>query len=187
MRRTVALAVLAAGCSGAGGDERATSASPTSSPPTTYVPRGEIDALFDVGGHKLHLYCKGSGSPTVVYLHGHSQQPGDASGASAGALPTLVADKGHRFCGYDRANTGTNDKVPGPLDGKTTLADLHGLLQAAEIEPPYVLVGASFGGLFAYMYAVTYPKEVEVESPHHMEAAVPERIVQELEKVIAKA
>ena len=187
MRRTVALAVLAAGCSGAGGDERATSASPTSSPPTTYVPRGEIDALFDVGGHKLHLYCKGSGSPTVVYLHGHSQQPGDASGASAGALPTLVADKGHRFCGYDRANTGTSDKVPGPLNGKTTLADLHRLLQAAEIEPPYVLVGASFGGLFAYMYAVTYPKEVEVESPHHMEAAVPERIVQELEKVIAKA
>ena len=97
------------------------------------------------------------------------------------------ADKGHRFCGYDRANTGTSDKVPGPLNGKTTLADLHRLLQAAEIEPPYVLVGASFGGLFAYMYAVTYPKEVEVESPHHMEAAVPERIVQELEKVIAKA
>ncbi len=286
MRRTVALlvlAALAAGCSGAGGDEGATSASPTSSPPTTYVPEGEIDALFDVGGHKLHLHCKGSGSPTVVYLHGHSQQPGDASGGSAGLLPTLVADKGHRFCGYDRANTGTSDKVPGPLNGKTTLADLHGLLQAAEIEPPYVLLGASFGGLFAYMYAVTYPKEVagmvlldasfpeeldleryfpkeerwdhtewkeleeqvdqltsyqqahallgnepaipmtyllampsgwtgppayeavvldhiaryvdrfspgvlvEVESPHYMEAAVPERIAQELEKVIAKA
>jgi hypothetical protein len=28
---------------------------------------------------------------------------------------------------------------------------------------------------------------VEVESPHYMEAAVPERVVQELEKVIAKA
>lgn len=71
-----------------------------------------------------------------------------------------MADKGHRFCGYDRANTGTSDKVPGPLDAKMTLADLRGLLQAAEIEPPYVLVGASFGGLFAYMYAVMYPKEV---------------------------
>ena len=50
--------------------------------------------------------------------------------------------------------------MPGPLNGKTTLADLHGLLEAAKIEPPYVLLGASFGGLFAYMYAVTYPKEV---------------------------
>jgi hypothetical protein len=50
-----------------------------------------------------------------------------------------VADKGHRFCGYDRANTGASDKVPGPLDAKTTPADLHDLLQAAEIEPPYVL------------------------------------------------
>jgi pimeloyl-ACP methyl ester carboxylesterase len=106
------------------------------------------------------LRCEGTGSPTVVYLHGHSQQPGDASGDGAGLIPSLVSDKGHRFCGYDRANTGNSDKVPGPLDGKTTVAALHRLLQAAQVEPPYVLLGASFGGLFAYMYAVTYPKDV---------------------------
>lgn len=31
---------------------------------------------------------------------------------------------------------------------------------AAGIEPPYVLLGASFGGLIAYAYANTYPDEV---------------------------
>jgi pimeloyl-ACP methyl ester carboxylesterase len=149
------LVVLLASCSGAGDDSTT-----TPSPATTQAAAGEIDAMFDVGGHKLHLSCQGSGSPTVVYLHGHSQKPGDASGSSAGVLPSLVSGKGHRFCGYDRANTGSSDKVPGPLTGKTTLADLHRLLQAAQIKPPYVLLGASFGGLFAYMYAVTYPKEV---------------------------
>ena len=34
--------------------------------------------------------------------------------------------------------------VPGPLDGKTTVTDLHRLLQAAQIEPPKNLLGASF-------------------------------------------
>jgi pimeloyl-ACP methyl ester carboxylesterase len=85
---------------------------------------------------------------------------GDASGDGAGPIPSLVAGNHHRFCGYDRANTGNSDKVPGPLDGETTVADMHRLLKAAHIDPPYVLLGASFGGLAAYMYAVTYPKEV---------------------------
>ena len=160
MRRLVAMMVLTvvlASCSGAG-DDGSAAPSPTSSPTTTQA-AGAIDATFDVGGHKLHLYCEGTGSPTVVYLHGLSHAPGDASGASAGQLPSLVSIK-QRFCGYDRANTGSSDKVPGPLTGKTSVADLHQLLQAAQIKPPYVLLGASFGGLVAYIYAVTYPKEV---------------------------
>jgi hypothetical protein len=59
------------------------------------------------------------------------------------AAGTATAN-GHRFCGHDRANTGNSDKVPGPLDGKTTVTDLHRLLQAAQIEPPKNLLGASF-------------------------------------------
>jgi pimeloyl-ACP methyl ester carboxylesterase len=85
---------------------------------------------------------------------------GQAGGRSRGSGVGHVAGNHHRFCGYDRANTGNSDKVPGPLDGETTVAGMHRLLKAAHIDPPYVLLGASFGGLFAYMYAVTYPKEV---------------------------
>jgi pimeloyl-ACP methyl ester carboxylesterase len=40
------------------------------------------------------------------------------------------------------------------------VAELHALLQAAEIPGPYVLVGHSLGGLFARLYAATYPNEV---------------------------
>jgi nitrous oxide reductase accessory protein NosL len=49
----VVLMALLAGCSGAGDSpDGATPPSPTSSPAT-----GQIDGMFDVRGHKLHLRC----------------------------------------------------------------------------------------------------------------------------------
>jgi len=109
----------------------------------------------------------------VIHLHGHSQRPGDASGDGAGLIPSLVADNHHRFCGYDRANTGNSDRSPGRLDGKTSVAGMHRLLQAAKVKPPYVPLGKE--------------PAIPVESPHYMEAAMPERIAREPEKVIATA
>jgi pimeloyl-ACP methyl ester carboxylesterase len=35
------------------------------------------------------------------------------------------------------------------------------LLKAAEVESPYVLLGASFGGLLAYLYMSEHPDEVK--------------------------
>jgi hypothetical protein len=32
-----------------------------------------IEGRFDVGDYKLYMHCEGSGSPTVVYLHGTRQ------------------------------------------------------------------------------------------------------------------
>lgn len=118
-----------------------------------------VDGLYDVGGYQLHLHCKGSGSPTVIYLHGFSGNPGDASGLNAGAIPSLVQDQ-VRICVYDRANTGRSDHLPGPITGGDAVRDLHVLLDRAGIAPPYVLLGASFGGLLAYEYALTYPDQV---------------------------
>jgi pimeloyl-ACP methyl ester carboxylesterase len=118
-----------------------------------------IDGMYDVGGHSLYLHCAGSGSPTIVYLHGFSGNAGDASGRNAGRIPSLVQDR-YRICVYDRANTGRSDDVPGPLTGDDEVRDLHVLLERAGIAPPYVLLGASFGGLLAYQYALTYPDQV---------------------------
>jgi pimeloyl-ACP methyl ester carboxylesterase len=66
----------------------------------------------------------------------------------------------HRICVYDRANVDRSDDVPGLRTGKSSVTDLHRLLDAAGVEPPYVLLGASFGGLISYSYAATYPEEV---------------------------
>ena len=114
----------------------------------------EIDGLFDVGGRNLYLRCEGTGSPTVVYLHG-------AGGASsnAGAIPSLLDDD-YRVCVYDRANIGRSDPATGPLSAADAVADLHILLDVAEVPGPYVLLGASGGGDIAFTYAGTHPDDI---------------------------
>ncbi len=47
-----------------------------------------------------------------------------------------------------------------PRTADAIVAELHGVLQASGIAPPYVLAAHSLGGLFARLYAATYPKEV---------------------------
>jgi pimeloyl-ACP methyl ester carboxylesterase len=118
-----------------------------------------IEGRFDVGDYKLYMRCVGSGSPTVVYFHGWIQEPASGGASNAGEIPSMLRDE-HRICVYDRANVGRSDDVSGLRTGESSVTDLHRLLDAAGVEPPYVLLGASFGGLISYTYAATYPEEV---------------------------
>jgi pimeloyl-ACP methyl ester carboxylesterase len=158
MRRIVLIlvaAVLLGSCSGAsdGADSDATPAPAT----TQAAASGEIDGSFDVGGHSLYLRCAGTGSPgspTVVYLHGLG---GD--GSDVKSINAQLAGKA-RVCTYDRLNVGRSDSDAGRHTGADSVADLHALLDAAGVSGPYLLVGFSFGGLLAIMYAATYPDQV---------------------------
>ena len=120
---------------------------------------GIIEGKFNVGGHELYMRCSGTGSPTIIYLHGYIEDPSFSGSSSALGIQSLLEDR-YRMCVYDRANVGESDSVSGPLDGKSSVADLHGLLDTAGVDPPYVLLPASFGGLIAHLYAATYPDEV---------------------------
>jgi len=62
-----------------------------------YPPPGQ---LFDVGGYRLHLYCTGQGSPTVVL------ESGLAGPALQWALVQQELEKVTRVCSYDRAGLG---------------------------------------------------------------------------------
>ena len=53
-----------------------------------------------------------------------------------------------------------SDPIAQPRTSTEVVAELHALLQAAEIPGPYVLAGHSLGGFFARLYASTYPDEV---------------------------
>jgi pimeloyl-ACP methyl ester carboxylesterase len=121
-----------------------------------------IEGRFDVGDYKLYMRCVGSGSPTLVYFHGFIEYPDPSEkwgASSAREIPSMLRDE-HRVCTYDRANVGRSDDVPGLRTGKSSVTDLHRLLDAAGVGPPYVLIGGSFGGLISYSYAATYPEEV---------------------------
>ncbi len=110
--------------------------------------------LVDVGGHRLHLSCTGTGSPTVVLEPGG----GEMSSNLGWIAPAVARDT--RVCVYDRAGRGWSESAETPQDAFQIATDLHTLLQRGRVPGPYVLAGHSFGGLYVLAYAARYPDEV---------------------------
>jgi pimeloyl-ACP methyl ester carboxylesterase len=110
--------------------------------------------LYDVGGHRLHLDCRGYGSPTVVLTNGL----GRVSAGWARITGPVAATT--RVCAYDRAGQGWSDEAASPRDGVQSAEELHTLLAEAGEHGPYVLVGHSTGGPYAMTYAARYPEQV---------------------------
>jgi pimeloyl-ACP methyl ester carboxylesterase len=110
--------------------------------------------LVDVGGHRLHISCTGTGSPTVVLEPGL----GDISSVMAAwVAPDVAATT--RVCVYDRAGRGWSDPADGPQDGEQTATDLHTLLAEAGESGPYVLAGHSVGGIYVLSFAKLFPQD----------------------------
>ena len=63
-------------------------------------------------------------------------------------------------CIYDRAGFGWSDAGPLPRTAGRIADELHALLNAADIAPPFVLVGHSFGALSVRAYAARHPGDV---------------------------
>jgi pimeloyl-ACP methyl ester carboxylesterase len=118
-----------------------------------------IEGRFDVGGHSLYLRCDGTGSPTIVYLHGAIWDDGFQAHRNGLFTAERLSDE-YRVCVYDRRNVGLSDTVDAVQRPQDMVADLHDLLAAAEVEPPYVFLAASFGGVLGYLYLNTYPDDV---------------------------
>jgi pimeloyl-ACP methyl ester carboxylesterase len=121
--------------------------------------------MVEVGEHRVHLNCVGQGSPTVVLDGGW----GYTSVEWSGWVQPEVAEH-TRVCAYDRAGMGWSEPEPGAPAATQTTAELHTLLQEADEEGPYVLVGHSLAGLYSRIYAERYPEEVAgmvlVDSTH---------------------
>src|SRR6201996_4997514 len=88
--------------------------------------------LVDIGGRRLNLFCSGTGSPTVVF-----ESPSGGAGWEWWAVQPKIAAHA-RACIHDRAGYGFSDPSPRAADAANAVADLHALLQAAAIAPPYV-------------------------------------------------
>lgn len=158
-RFTMTLALFAAVSLAA--SATAQTAQTTTPPPTPaaapFVMPPPPGRLIDIGGRKLHLLCKGTGEgPTVIFEAGLSQFTANSTyGKAQDAIAPFA-----RVCTYDRAGLGWSDPGPLPRTHQAMVEDLHRLLIAAKIKPPYVLVGHSMGGPLARLYANTYPGSV---------------------------
>lgn len=110
--------------------------------------------LVDVGGFKMHIYCTGEGSPTVIL---------DAGLGQGTVYWSVVQDgisKHARVCSYDRAGMGWSEPGPNPRTYMKATEELHTLLGNAGETGSFVLVGHSSGAHTVRFFVQEYPDEV---------------------------
>ncbi|WP_020652911.1 alpha/beta fold hydrolase [Massilia niastensis] len=121
-----------------------------------------------IDGQTFRFSKSGQGSPAIVLLSGaggpleswHKLYPGIEK------LGTVFS--------YDRPGVGGSGKPREPQYGEVVVAQLRQLLQAAQVRPPFVLVGHSFGGLHANLFAREFADEVS--GVLFLEATAPEDV-----------
>jgi pimeloyl-ACP methyl ester carboxylesterase len=115
------------------------------------LPAGATAATVRVHGHAMYYVCRGSGSPTVVLDAGSPD-----SSTAWRAVQARIA-RVTRVCAYDRAGLGRSAPAsPGHRTALTQVDDLRALLAAAHVPAPYVVVGHSWGGALAELFASRY-------------------------------
>jgi len=105
----------------------------------------------------LYLLEKGSAAsarPTVVFEAGIA-----ATHLNWSHIQRTIAAYTHT-ASYDRAGLGWSSPAITPRTPAHIATELHTLLHAAGIRPPFILVGHSFGGLVMRRYAQLFPEEV---------------------------
>lgn len=127
--------------------------------------------FVDAPGVRLRVAASGEARPgPVVVLDCGIAGPTSASWAwvqrGVAAFAPVVS--------YDRAGLGLSGPGALPRDGRTLARELRAALAAAGQAPPFVLVGHSFGGLLARLFADEFPGDVAgvvlVDSSHPRQA-----------------
>ena len=136
--------------------------------------------LVDIGGgRKINMECDGVGAPTVLLVSGKGNRADTWSTEVADPLTpgarVLNPDASvfhqvarfTRVCAYDRPATVSvddqptrSDAVNHPVTAQEGVDDLRALLAASATPGPYVVVGHSYGGLIARLFASTHPDSV---------------------------
>ena len=126
-----------------------------------YQPPGE---LVDIGGRKLHLLTSPGAGPPLVIVAALGTPATDWLAIQRALTPDVSVVL------YDRGGIGWSDPGPRPRTAGRMADELHALLTAARIEPPYVLTGHSLGGLIALIYTAHHRDHVAglalVDSSH---------------------
>ncbi len=101
--------------------------------------------------YRLHIECSGRGAPAVIL---------DAGLGGSSLEWVFVVERLRRLtkvCTYDRAGYGGSDTGPLPRTSSRIVSELRHLLERADVPPPYVLAGHSFGGYNMQLFARRYP------------------------------
>jgi pimeloyl-ACP methyl ester carboxylesterase len=108
--------------------------------------------MVSVGGYAMHLNCTGTGSPVVLLESGLTGLGSMQWYVVQPAVAQLTT-----VCAYDRAGILWSDRRARPRTGDLMIEELGALLDAAEVRPPYVMVGHSLGGGLIRMFDERFP------------------------------
>ncbi len=114
-----------------------------------------MPTTYDAGGHLLRMKIAGQGKPVVVF-----EQFGVAPLEAWSRIQRDVS-KFSTTVSYDHA--GYFGSQPGQIKQRDAMQIVHELrtaLKSAELEPPFVMVGYSFGGPYVRVFAGENPGEV---------------------------
>ena len=110
--------------------------------------------MVDVGGHRLHVNCAGSGSPVVVLESGIA-----ASSLSWSVVQPRIA-MFTRVCSYDRAGLAWSDPPSSPRTFDRIVDELETVLADIAPRERYILVGHSFGCFIVSAYTMRHTARV---------------------------
>ena len=110
--------------------------------------------LVDVGGIRMHIYCTGEGSPTIILDAGLN------GGTMSWAQVQEQVSNHTRVCSYDRAGMSWSEPGTKPRTYMKIADELHVLLAASGEQGPYVLVGHSVGAHTVRFFVQKYPTDV---------------------------
>lgn len=111
-------------------------------------------AQIAVGAYQVQMSSAGSGPCTVIFESGF----GTDLRAWRKVAPEIARTA--RVVTYSRAGYGGSDARPEPRTLLQSSLELDQLVAAANLRPPFILVGHSYGGLLARAFAVRHPEWV---------------------------
>ena len=121
------------------------------------IPANAGGQCVNVGSYELFMKVQGDKGPTVVF------EAGRGNTNITWNKVTPIVSQFSKAVTYDRVNLGYSQTMPDlktPITAQRVAENLHALLHAAKLPPPYILVGHSLGGIYMQMFARLYPKEV---------------------------
>lgn len=113
-----------------------------------------MEAFHVCDNVKLNSKYSRNSTPSVIFIAGL----GDSC-ETWEVVQNRISEASSTFS-YDRAGIGRSQSVSGTRTCRCLVEELSELLQVIDVESPYVLVGHSFGGLVARLYAGLYPQDI---------------------------
>ena len=114
----------------------------------------EMPQHIDVGGHRLRTLVTGKEDGPVVVFECHGEAPLEWWSRVHPEVARFA-----RCVSYDHAGFHGSEPGPKPRDARRIARELRAALRSAELPPPYLLVGHSFGGPYARVFADLYRDE----------------------------